>query len=62
VNDLDQIIGLILAILLAVTGLLILLTQLETTLKSDLSSSGRINRPRRPPEPTVLPDDTGEAD
>lgn len=61
-NDLDQIIGLILAILLAVTGLLILLTQLETTLKSDLSSSGRINRRRRPPEPTVLADDVGEAE
>jgi hypothetical protein len=62
VNDLDQIIGLILAILLAVTGLLILLTQLETTLKSDLSSSGRIKRQRRAPEPTSLAEDAGEAE
>jgi hypothetical protein len=62
VNDLDQIIGLILAILLAVTGLLILLTQLETTLKSDLSSSGRIKRQRSAPEPTSLAEDAGEAE
>ena len=61
-NDLDQIIGLILAILLAVTGLLILLTQLETTLKSDLSSSGRISRRRNAPEPTLHAEDAGETE
>ena len=61
-NDLDQIIGLILAILLAVTGLLILLTQLEATLKSDVSSSGRISRRRSAPGPTLHAEDAGETE
>jgi len=62
VNDLGQIIGLILAILLAVSGLLILLTRLETTLKSELGPSGQISRRRRVRQPAILTEDPAEAE
>ena len=61
-NDLGQIIGLILVILLAVSGLLILLTRLETTLESELSPSGQTGRRRRVRQPAILTEDPAEAE
>ena len=61
-NDLDQIIALILGILLAVSGLLVLLTRLESTLKSELRPGGTTIRRRRSREPAVLAKDAAEAE
>jgi hypothetical protein len=62
VNDLDQIIALILGILLAISGLLVLLTRLESTLKSELSPGGTTSRRRRSRKPAVLAKDAAEAE
>jgi hypothetical protein len=62
VNDLGQIIALILGILLAISGLLVLLTRLESTLKSELSPGRTTSWRRRPREPAVLAKDAAEGE